>query len=202
MSAFGVPFDLRKLFSTSFRFMKTLYIYIENPPASRGAERVGCRPRRRVGAVVASHPAARRRRRQYTPVPNTPPRRFFFPLLFKGSHPFASAGLSLSRGRCRPPWDIVASARPYRFAGCCRTGGKWCAVIAKVLYHLYYTLCVLQAVKTPPEIIPPPMLSRPICRRRASIRARAFMSNMFYILLFCPKTRNAVFCPISAENTL
>ena len=166
--------------------MKTLYIYRENPPASRGAERVGCRPRRRVGAVVASHPAARRRRRQYAPVPKSPPRRFFFPLLFKGSHPFACG------------WDAVASARPYRFAGCCRTGGKWCAVTAKVLYHLYYTLCVLQAVKPPPEIIPP----RPICRRRASIRARFSVSNMFYILLFCPKTRNAVFCPISDENTL
>ena len=120
------------------------------------------------------------------PVPKSPPRRFFFPLFCKGSRPFACG------------WDAVASARPYRFAGCCRTGGKWCAVTAKVLYHLYYTLCVLQAVKPPPEIIPP----RPICRRRASIRARFSVSNMFYILLFCPKTRNAVFCPISDENTL
>ena len=67
MSAFQVLFDLRKLFSTSFRFMKTLYIYRRFPPASRGSERVGCRPRPRGGLSSSGRAVVRARVRLLSP---------------------------------------------------------------------------------------------------------------------------------------
>ena len=44
-----------RYFSVPFRFADTLYIYSENPPASRGEVRVGCRARGGRGVVAISH---------------------------------------------------------------------------------------------------------------------------------------------------
>ena len=87
---------------------------------------------------------------RYTPATNAPPP-FHFSFHFPTGRMLSRAGWIPPRHRRATPAGaqavVVASARGFLFAGQCRNCGNVCGLIAKVLYHLYYALYVLQGVK-------------------------------------------------------